>query len=595
MIPVSVWAAGGYVYETKGDVSIATGKEASHPAVKNSKVMTNTVVSTGEQSHAILKFEDGQIVAMQANTAFSVREYRFEPKKIENSNVVFSTLKGGLLFITGLIGQRSKKSFRLTTPNATIGVRGTEFMVVMIDGALYGKVISGSVSMNNKAGAAIFKAGQFILASSPGTKPVAIPAEALPSGVFGQLEAIQLPPADPAPLPVSTADEAISIPLVDTASIVTGSALLSMAAAFAGGASVVAMPPGVSAAGLLAVAASGDVLPSPVSAGIVTAQSEAIAQTGAVAAAGSPAANPALVVAKAPEAWYDDIVAPSRNTPAAASTPAQAGVAAGDARLFGKHNFTPGRVGTGEICVFCHAPQGSETNVAVPLWNRSISPLSEYKAYSSVGSATAAATGSISMACLSCHDGTQAPNVVINSPASYADPGIYPKGYEPTQVSSSNYLKDHHPVSMLYGGGGQSDKQPDAPVDALATFNSASYDVLAVRKLTAPSDATARSVPFQDSVYKEGEAGQFTKQDFNLTEHSGSGSGTVWWLESKGTGKGRQKSDFYLYTRTDTVDGLTLNRPYVECSSCHDPHSSNPTFLRINSSRSAVCLTCHAK
>jgi hypothetical protein len=42
----------------------------------------------------------------------------------------------------------------------------------------------------------------------------------------------------------------------------------------------------------------------------------------------------------------------------------------------------------------------------------------------------------------------------------------------------------------------------------------------------------------------------------------------------------------------------------VECASCHDPHgvpsagpgsTFNPTFLRINNTGSAVCLTCHSK
>ena len=632
----SAWAAGGYVHEAVGEVLVAVGKNPSRPVVKNSEITSNTIVTTGEKSHSVLRFEDGQIVAMQANSAFNVGEYRFEQKNVERSNIVFSSLKGGLLFITGLIGKRSKQSFRLTTPNATIGVRGTEFMVVMVDGALYGKVISGSISLSNNAGDTAFEAGQTILALSPDRMPVSIPAADLPVGLFDQLEAIKIPPSETSPLPVPGDGGKISgEPL---AAFITGSTLVNSAAMIAGGISPVPMVGGTPSlldgastiAGAISVGLASIV---PVQYDILAQSSAVASDTRAVFPVGSPtgAPSPSAAVSAAssdipivqpdvpdpssanaadqtnstpvipPSRWYDDKFPPLKANlvPAPVSSEAER-EANGDARLFGKHNFTPGRVGTGEICVFCHTPQGSEDQVAAPLWNRTINPLSEYKAYSSIGSATAAATGSVSMACLSCHDGTQAPNIVINSPADIKNA----KPEDQNEVVTRNYLKDHHPVSMLYAGGGQSDKLPDAPVDALAVFNSVDYDVMAVRQLTAPEQpAPGFRGPGQPLRYSRvadmppsiSRSGMFNKADFNQPQHSGSGSGTIWWLESRDTGKGRQKKDFYLYTRTDTVDGRILNRPYVECASCHDPHTTNPTFLRISNSASAVCLTCHAK
>ncbi len=42
--------------------------------------------------------------------------------------------------------------------------------------------------------------------------------------------------------------------------------------------------------------------------------------------------------------------------------------------------------------------------------------------------------------------------------------------------------------------------------------------------------------------------------------------------------------------------GVRLFNGYVQCASCHDPHESvNPTFLRVNNTGSALCLTCHNK
>lgn len=52
-----------------------------------------------------------------------------------------------------------------------------------------------------------------------------------------------------------------------------------------------------------------------------------------------------------------------------------------------------------------------------------------------------------------------------------------------------------------------------------------------------------------------------------------------------------------LYTRAAAggYTGQTENEPFVECASCHDPHTANATFLRIPNSGSAVCLACHVK
>ncbi|MBW2294738.1 MAG: hypothetical protein JRG94_20865, partial [Deltaproteobacteria bacterium] len=76
---------------------------------------------------------------------------------------------------------------------------------------------------------------------------------------------------------------------------------------------------------------------------------------------------------------------------------------------------------SGEVCVFCHTPHGSDTNVAAPLWNKT-DPGTTYTRYSALGTATLdgeeVAVGSVSLACLSCHDGTQAMDVVINAPGS---------------------------------------------------------------------------------------------------------------------------------------------------------------------------------
>lgn len=201
MFSVSAWAAGGYVFDAAGDVSVAAGEADAQPARKNDAIASGTIINTGDNSHAVLKFEDGQVVVMQSNSSFQVREYSYEAKQVEKSNIVFAMLKGGMRFVTGLIGQRHRDAFKLATPNATIGIRGTEFMVVMGNSPMYSQVVSGSIGVTNAAGTAVLTAGQTALTVSASALTTVVPAATIPAGTFTQLGAIPVPPAAPAPAP----------------------------------------------------------------------------------------------------------------------------------------------------------------------------------------------------------------------------------------------------------------------------------------------------------------------------------------------------------------------------------------------------------
>lgn len=193
-------AAGGYVHDLKGDVKIAVGPALSTPAQKNQAVPSDTVITTGADSHAVVKFEDGQVVALKSNSTFHIQDYHYDAANVEKSNILFSLVKGGLRAITGLIGQRNAVAFKLTAPQATIGIRGTEFLAEIVN-PLYVQVVSGTISASNAAGAVTFAAGQTAVVASATVLPASIAASALPAGTFSQLVTIPVPPPTPAPAP----------------------------------------------------------------------------------------------------------------------------------------------------------------------------------------------------------------------------------------------------------------------------------------------------------------------------------------------------------------------------------------------------------
>ena len=209
--PPSAPSAGSRVYAVSGNVSTKQGKNPAHRVINSEPLVSDTLISTGDKSSALVRFEDGEVVTMQANSVLYVRNYRYDAAKIGDSSIVLSMFKGGMRFITGLIGQNRKQAFRLSTPNATIGIRGTEFMVVMADKQLYGQVLQGSIDITNAGGTTALGAGQSAVVTSPNALATLVAASAIPSGIFRELLSI---PVNAAAIPaVPTAPVSVPAPI----------------------------------------------------------------------------------------------------------------------------------------------------------------------------------------------------------------------------------------------------------------------------------------------------------------------------------------------------------------------------------------------
>lgn len=176
-------AATAIVQNASGDVKAAMGSDAAFIVTQNSKLENGMTVMTGDSSQVVMKFEDGQVVALNSNTSFKINQYHFEQAAPEKNNIVFSLLKGAMRAVSGLIAKNNSDAFALHTPTATIGIRGTDFMAAT--GSLYLQVINGTVSATNAAGTAAFAAGQTGFVASLSALPTAIAAAQLPAAVAG--------------------------------------------------------------------------------------------------------------------------------------------------------------------------------------------------------------------------------------------------------------------------------------------------------------------------------------------------------------------------------------------------------------------------
>jgi hypothetical protein len=66
------------------------------------------------------------------NSQLPLNEFTFDPT-IHDSNLLVTVLGGVTAMISGLIVRENPHAMRVNTPTATIGIRGTEFIVEVKD------------------------------------------------------------------------------------------------------------------------------------------------------------------------------------------------------------------------------------------------------------------------------------------------------------------------------------------------------------------------------------------------------------------------------------------------------------------------------
>ncbi|MCB5191818.1 FecR family protein [Methylobacillus arboreus] len=155
-----VMAAAGKVEFVYGVASIVDQSGNTRDASKGSEFDAGETLQTADGRMQV-KFIDGGYISLQPNTSFKVEEYHYSGQEDGSERGIFRLIKGGLRAITGVIGHANKPNYRMDTPVATIGIRGTEFSALLDDTQkLLVKVGDGAVFMENNLGNLVLYKGQ---------------------------------------------------------------------------------------------------------------------------------------------------------------------------------------------------------------------------------------------------------------------------------------------------------------------------------------------------------------------------------------------------------------------------------------------------
>ncbi|MFO7913871.1 MAG: FecR family protein [Desulfotignum sp.] len=117
----------GTIKTIKGDVTVVRNA-APAPAHIGDRLYPQDILQTGTKSSTGIIFEDNTLLSLGPDTEIIISDYMFAPEKGLFSMII-QMIKGTASYLSGIIGKQSPETVEFHTPDATINIRGTQFLV----------------------------------------------------------------------------------------------------------------------------------------------------------------------------------------------------------------------------------------------------------------------------------------------------------------------------------------------------------------------------------------------------------------------------------------------------------------------------------
>jgi hypothetical protein len=176
-------AAAGTVTFLSGPLFAIKADGSKRTLSKNSDVEQGDTLITEKRTYARIKFNDKGEITLRPESQFKIEAFSYDQAKPEEDNALFELVKGGLRAFTGHVGKRGNPdSYRIKTPPAVIGIRGTIFDVKICAGncdaladGVYLFVLEGNIFVSNASEFLTVGVGQYAYAKNINSAPILVP------------------------------------------------------------------------------------------------------------------------------------------------------------------------------------------------------------------------------------------------------------------------------------------------------------------------------------------------------------------------------------------------------------------------------------
>lgn len=170
----------GRVITVVGEATATGAAWEERPLERRARIYEQDMITTGDDGRVKIRFTDGGLVDIQPETRFEVERYRKKASEERGEGAFMRLWKGAFRTITGAIGSEDAENYKVETPAATLGIRGTQYAARYCEGdcgrsfrtgepiedGLYVKVEKGQVRISNNTGARDFGADQYSYVAS---------------------------------------------------------------------------------------------------------------------------------------------------------------------------------------------------------------------------------------------------------------------------------------------------------------------------------------------------------------------------------------------------------------------------------------------
>lgn len=164
--PLPSWSqVFGSVEAVHGMVTVSGSDGPPSVVQVGQQVSVGQTLQTQGSGEVHITTQDGGFLALRANTTFQMLQYRAEADN--TGSMAMSLVRGALRSITGWIGKLNPNGYRISTPTATVGIRGTDHETTVLEtstgrdhAGTYDTVQEGATVLRNAHGELHLQAGE---------------------------------------------------------------------------------------------------------------------------------------------------------------------------------------------------------------------------------------------------------------------------------------------------------------------------------------------------------------------------------------------------------------------------------------------------
>jgi len=149
-------ASVGQVVWVSGVVKAISVNKVQRVLQRRGVIYAQDTIVTGEGASGEIVFSDNTITSLFPNSEIRVDKYQYTHGRAPSQDkYLVNVVKGGFRTITGAIAKSNPSNYQVSTPVATIGVRGTQWIVIVSPDQIYLKIERGSIQIQTPKGSAV--------------------------------------------------------------------------------------------------------------------------------------------------------------------------------------------------------------------------------------------------------------------------------------------------------------------------------------------------------------------------------------------------------------------------------------------------------